>query len=190
MWKRITAIVLMTIAFVISAPAQAPGDLISSLPDGRWTVETSLTFPIVRIYMAKASYRINQQSEVGIGVAFQNWRNEDEVPRGQSNAWTLPLAYRYYLWRGLHFEGELWPAYNSFESFVDERTYRGLELWAEYRIGYAVPLGQRLQLNLQPGIGHAVWMQNRWPGMDHDNLGELITSSLIFVPQVLVGWRL
>ena len=157
--------------------------------DRRWSVESSLTFPIVRIYMVKAGYHITERSEIGFGFAFQNWRNDDEVPMGQSNAWTIPVSYRYYLWRNLNFEVELWPAYNHFESFVDGRTYKGFELWIEYRAGYRFDLPYNLFLNVQPGLGHPVWMQHRWPGLEDKSTPEFIGDMVIFVPQVLVGWK-
>jgi hypothetical protein len=156
---------------------------------GTWSIETSLTFPIARIYMAKASYRASEASEWGMGAAFQNWKNTDVAPMGQANAWTVLLSYRRYLWRNLHVEGELWPAYNRFESYVDDQRYSGFELWVEYKIGYAFDIGSRFRLNVQPGIGHALWQQERWPDVEYDNLGEFVSGSLIFVPQVLVSWR-
>lgn len=157
--------------------------------DRRWTVETSLTFPIVRIYMVKAGYHITEHSELGFGFAFQNWRNDDVVPMGQSNAWTIPLSYRYYFWRNFNLEVELWPAYNHFESFVDGRTYKGFELWIEYRAGYRFALPFNLSLNVQPGLGHPVWAQHRWPGLEDKSRSEFIGDMVIFVPQVLVGLR-
>ncbi len=85
---------------------------------------------------------------------------------------------------------ELWPAWNRFESFIDNNTYKGLELWVEYKLGYRVDMGQRFYLNIQPGIGHPVWMQNKWPGVEeYDNFFELIRNETIFVPQVLLGFR-
>ena len=155
----------------------------------RWSIETSLTFPIVRIYMVKAGYYITERSELGFGIAFQNWRNDDDVPMGQSNAWTIPLSYRYYFWRNFNVELELWPAYNQFESFVDGRTYKGFELWIEYRAGYRFDPTSSFSLNLQPGIGHPLWLQHRWPGLEDKSNHEFISDMVIFVPQVLIGWK-
>lgn len=195
----------VALALLLAAPSpdtlRAPdsgavaGEASSRIPladptPGRWSVETSLTFPLARIYMVKGSYRSSDAAELGVGIALQNWENTEGAPLGQSNAWTLLLSYRRYLWRGLHAEVELWPAYNRFESYVDDQTYRGLELWVEYKVGYAVDLSPRLSLYVQPGVGHALWMQTRWPDLNHDSFGELVSGSLIFVPQVLVSWRL
>ena len=156
----------------------------------RWAAETSLTFHMVRIYMLKFSYTYSDKVELGIGPAFQNWKNEDESFIGQANAYTLLLSCRYYFWNKFHVELEFWPAWNRFESFVDNNTYKGLELWVEYKLGYRLDIGQRFYLNIQPGIGHPVWMQNKWPGVEeYDSFFELIRKETIFVPQLLLGFR-
>lgn len=166
--------------------AEATAASTSSSP---WSLETSLTFHIVNIYMLKATYRYSDRVELGIGPAYQNWKNEDQSFIGQAHAYTLVMSYRYYFWRKFNVELELWPAWNNFKSFVDNNTYRGLELWVEYKLGYRVDMGRRFNINVQPGIGHPVWMQNKWPGVDYDNHLKFILDELIFVPQVLLGYR-
>lgn len=154
-----------------------------------WSIETSLTFPMARIYMLKFSYRHSDRAEIGFGPAFQNWKNTDESFIGQANAYTLVLSYRYYFWRNFNAEIEFWPAWNHFNSFVDDKTYKGPELWVEYKVGYKWDFAQRFYLNIQPGIGHALWLQQDWPGVDKKPYGEFVKGSVIFVPQVLVGLK-
>jgi hypothetical protein len=156
----------------------------------RWSLETSLTFPMASIYLVKFSYWHSNRVELGIGPAFQNWKNEDKSPMGQTNAYTLVMSYRYYFWNNLNAEIEFWPAWNNFTSFVDGKTYKGPELWVEYKIGYRWDFARRFYLNIQPGIGHALWLQQDWPGVDKKPYGEFVKGSFIFVPQVLVGWKL
>ena len=154
-----------------------------------WAAETSLTFaPVAQIYLLKASYLLSEKSELGFGPAFQNWKNTDKEPMGQANAYTLLLSYRYYFWKNFHVELELWPAYNHFNSFVDGKTYKGLELWVEYKVGYKAAITKNLYINFQPGIAHAMWMQNKWPEFKDYTTMDFITS-MIFVPQILVGWN-
>jgi hypothetical protein len=154
-----------------------------------WSIETSLSFPpAARIYMLKASYQVSGRSELGFGPAFQNWKNDDKIPRGQANAYTLLLSYRYFFWKNFHLELELWPAYNHFNSFVDGKTYKGLELWVEYKLGYKANLSDKLYLYLQPGLAHGLWMQNKWPGFNEYSTMDLIKKSLVPVPQILLGW--
>ena len=161
----------------------------SDSSENRWSLETSLTFPMVRIYMLKIFYEYSDRVELGFGPAFQNWKNTDESFIGQANAYTLVLSYRYYFWKNFNAEIEFWPAWNHFNSFVDGKTYKGPELWVEYKVGYKWDFAQRFYLNIQPGIGHALWLQQDWPGVDKKPYGEFVKGSVIFVPQVLVGWR-
>ncbi len=154
-----------------------------------WSLETSLTFHIVNIYMLKATYRYSDRVELSVGPAFQNWKNEDQSFIGQAHAYTLIMSYRYYFFRDFNVELELWPAWNNFKSFIDSNTYRGLELWIEYKLGYRMDLGRRFSLNLQPGIGHPGWMQNKWPGVEYDNYLRFLLDEMIFVPQVLLGFK-
>ena len=155
----------------------------------RWSLETSLTFaPAAQIYMLKASFQLSEKSDLGFGPAFQNWKNTDKVPMGQANAATLLLSYRYFFWKNFHVELELWPAYNHFHSYVDAKTYKGFELWVEYKLGYKAGITKHLYVNFQPGIAHGVWMQNRWPEFRDDSALEFIKRSFVFVPQILLGY--
>ncbi len=171
---------ISTLAFHVSAQ--------ESTMQNRWSLETSLTFaPAAQIYMLKASYQFSEKSELGFGPAFQNWKNTDEAPRGQANAYTLLLSYRYFFWKNFHVELELWPAYNHFNSFVDGTTYKGLELWVEYKVGYKAGITNNLYINFQPGLAHGLWMQNRWPEFKEYSTMDFI-KGIVFVPQILVGW--
>ncbi|MCC5931442.1 MAG: DUF3575 domain-containing protein [Cyclobacteriaceae bacterium] len=185
----ITALLLSNEIFAQNSGRELTSPSGTEIDGSNWSMETSLTFPLVRIYMLKFSYQHSDRVELGIGPAFQNWRNEEESFRGQSNAFTLVMSYRYYFWRTFNFEIELWPAWNRFESYIDNNTYKGFELWAEYKVGYRLDLGNRFYLNLQPGIGHALWLQNKWPGVQDDNYWDFVKDSVIFVPQALVAIR-
>ncbi|MGF1586124.1 MAG: hypothetical protein ACFCUM_12415 [Bacteroidales bacterium] len=180
---------LIILAFLLPAGFVLPLTAQESAMQDKWSLETSLTFaPVAQIYMLKASYKISENSELGFGPAFQNWKNTDKTPRGQANAYTLLLSYRYFFWKNFHVELELWPAYNHFNSFVDGTTYKGLELWVEYKLGYKVNITNNLYINIQPGLAHGLWMQNKWPEFKDDSTMEFIKASLIPVPQILVGW--
>ena len=183
------AICLNILAFIFFSTVAFPITAQDSVEQKKWSVETSLTFaPAAQIYMLKASYQLTERSELGFGPAFQNWKNTNKVPKGQANAYTLLLSYRYFFYKNFHMELEFWPAYNHFNSFVDGKTYKGLELWVEYKVGYKVGITNNLYINLQPGLAHGIWMQNRWPEFKEDSAMEFIKKSFVFVPQILVGW--
>lgn len=144
---------------------------------------------MARIYMLKFLYKPSKNVELGIGPAFQNWRNDDQSPLGQSNAYTLVIGFRYYFWNNFNAEIELWPAWNHFESFVDGKTYKGPELWMEYKIGYRWNVTQRFYLNFQPGIAHALYLQQDWPGVEKKPYRDFVKGTFIFVPQIVAGYR-
>lgn len=150
--------------------------------DKPWGVGTSITYPLADIYMVQGSYSACKSGDILFGVAYQNWKND----QGRARAYTLLLGYRQYIWKGIHTEIELWPAYNPFHSFVDGQTYAGAELWMSLRIGY------RQEFNLanndffllaQPSIGFGVVRDNPWPEKGKDD-------KAVFEPQVLLGIRL
>jgi hypothetical protein len=183
------SICMNILAFVIFPTVAFPTSAKESDEQNKWSIETSLTFaPAAQIYMLKASYQLSEKSELGFGPAFQNWKNIDKKPMGQANAYTLLLSYRYFFYMNFHVELEFWPAYNHFESFVDGKTYKGLELWVEYKVGYKIGITNNLYINLQPGFAHGIWMQNRWPDFKEDSAMGFIKKSFVFVPQILVGW--
>jgi hypothetical protein len=177
------------IAFLILVALAFPARAGETANQTRWSLETSMTFPpAAQIYLVKASYQLSGKSELGFGPAFQNWKNTDKKPLGQANAYTLLLSYRYFFYKNFHVELELWPAYNHFDSFVDGKTYKGLEMWIEYKVGYKVNLPHNLYINLQPGLAHGLWMQNKWPEYRGFSTIDLIKESFVFVPQILLGF--
>ncbi len=189
MWNNLFAInTLVEGADIVSvADTTISGNLLRA--ESKWSVETSLTAPVARIYAVKAGYKISGNRELGFGIGFQNWRNKDIDPAGQTNAWSMILSYRYYIWRNLAVEVELWPAYNHFESYVDGQTYKGFELWVEYRAGYRFDLTSNLSLFVMPGLGHPVWAQHDWPRLEEKSGRESPFDLVVFIPQVAVGWR-
>jgi hypothetical protein len=180
---KILLFLLFALVFLIH-----PTSAQNLLDQKKYSIETSLTFaPFAKIYMIKTSFRISEHNELGFGIAFQNWKNITKSPRGQAHAYTLLISYRYYIWKNLHVEVEFWPAYNHYNSFVDNKIYKGLELWVEYKMGYKFNFKNNLYLNLQPGLAHGIWMQNKWPEFQTYSTKEMIKNSLVFVPQVLFG---
>jgi hypothetical protein len=174
---------LRTLAFLVAvlgttAPALEP-QAREARP--RWSVSTSLTFPLVRIYQVYVSYRIDDRNEVSIGPAFQNYRHKSFT----ANAYTLIVGYRRYLTDRVSVEAEVYPAYNRFYSHVTESYHPGWELWVEAKVGYTVDFADdRLFLHPAPGIGFGIFQSNPPPNFFDE------MESPIFVPQVLFGVRL
>lgn len=150
----------------------------------KWGIGTSATYPINSIYMVQLSYSVWSMGEVLTGYAYQHW-----FDKGRSHAHTLILGYRQFIWRGLHAEVELWPAYNPFKSAVDGKTYRGVELWASARVGYRFDLkvhGCEFFILPQPSLGLGIARQNPWPNGPSKGPSGFHP---IFEPQLIVGAR-
>lgn len=172
---------------VVAQPTLQEPTLLRDEPVGtngsssKWGFGTSLSYPVgASIYMFQFSYSAWSMGDVLVGYAFQHWNDQ-----GQANAQTLLLGYRQFIWRGLHAEVELWPAYNPFESSVDGKTYSGFELWVSARVGYRFDFkvdGHELFVLAQPSVGVGVARQNRWPKMGSG-------FHPIFEPQLIVGTR-
>jgi hypothetical protein len=88
------------------------------------------------------------------------------------------------VWKNLHVEAELWPAYNPMYSDVTELRYRGVEMWGEIKIGYKFTLYRNLFIQPAPGIGYGILRTNKPPGFSEDII------SPIFVPQLILGLKL
>jgi hypothetical protein len=165
---------MLVVATAAGVVAQEP----EAVRSGRgWSIGTSLTYPIARIYQIHIGYRLDDRNELFFGPAYQNFRSGSIT----SHAYTLILGHRYYVWRELHLETELWPAINRMYSTATDSHYPGVELWAELKVGYDVPLCRGLYLKPSPGVGFGVLRTNRPPSFDED------IKSPIFAPQLMVG---
>jgi len=170
------------LALILLCTASIYGQTAADNQTKPWELGVSVTYPMADIYMVQGSYAFSEHSDLLCGAAFQNWEND----QGQAHAYTLLLGYRRFLWRGLHAEVELWPAYNPFKSSVDGKTYAGMELWMSVRAGYKFDfkaLGNDFYVLAQPSIGFGVARDNPWPEHEKDN-------GAIFEPQVIVGIKL
>ncbi len=172
---------LLATLFLMAIEAHASGNDTARLGiQGRWGLGASITYPLAPIYEVQLSYAPWDRGELLTGFAYQNWEND----QGTSHAYTVLAGYRQYVWKGLHLEAELWPAWNPFRSKLDGKTYSGLELWTSVRVGYRAAMelgGREFFLLAQPSLGFGVLRQNRWPGMGKG------FSAPIFEPQVILG---
>jgi hypothetical protein len=146
-----------------------------------WSISTSLTYPIVNIYVLHFNYQPTARHEFTVGPCFQNFRHESFT----TNAITLLLGYRHFVWKGLNMDVELYPAYNSIYSHIDKSYYPGWELWSEIKMGYRFPLASdKFYIQPSPGIGFGIFRTNRPP-----RFGEEIETP-IFVPQIIMGMKI
>jgi hypothetical protein len=144
-----------------------------------WSIGTSLTYPLARIYQVHINYMPADRHEFIVGPAYQNFRSGSIT----SHAYTLLLGYRHYVWQGLHAEVELWPAYNRMHSSITGQRYPGVEMWGEVKIGYKASVYRNVFVQPAPGIGFGILRTNRPP--DYDDI-----VSPIFTPQIILGIQL
>ena len=152
--------------------------LIAGESSSNWSISTSLTFPLARIYTLHLSYMFADNNELFFGPCFQNFSHDSFTVY----AYTLILGYRHYFWKGLFAEAELYPAYNSIWSKVTESYYPGYEMWGEFKVGYKIPLwNSKYYLQPAPGIGFGFFRTNSPPNYYKE------IESPIFIPQVIIG---
>lgn len=146
-----------------------------------WSVGTSITYPIAAIYLVHINYALDDRHELFFGPCFQNFKHESFTV----NAYTLLLGYRYFLWKRLHVEAEIYPAYNNIYSNVTQTYFPGFEMWGEFKVGYQFNFFKdKLYVQLAPGIGFGFFRANKPPNFDE----EIVYP--IFTPQIMLGLRI
>lgn len=50
-------------------------------------------------------------------------------------------------------------------------------------------LTPNLSLHMMPGLGHPIWARQDRPRLEEDSSREPPFDILVFIPQVLIGWR-
>lgn len=181
-FSMISLILFILLLFASSIVFGQSLETIQDKTDKQWGIGTSITYPLAEIYMLQISYSPWEKGDLLGGLAFQNWQND----QGRANAYTLLLGYRQYIWKGLHAEMELWPAYNPFESSIDGKTYSGIELWMSLRIGYRIDFelsGHDFFILAQPSVGFGVGRKNPWPEKAEGD-------GAVFEPQIILGIKL
>jgi len=58
-----------------------------------------------------------------------------------------------------------------------------------YRVRYMFDLTPNLSLHMMPGLGHPIWARQDRPRLEEDSSREPPFDILVFIPQVLIGWR-
>lgn len=136
-------------------PGEAPGQ------DNRHSLSFNPMVPFVGIYALHYSYRLTDHSEFITGFSYMNIQFEGS---GHSNSPALILGYRRYLWKGLHLEYEIWPAFDAFYEKNENRFYKGFDLWNEFRLGYKYGFtagNKQLYANLQWPFGFGLYASNK-----------------------------
>jgi hypothetical protein len=173
---------MKTLSVIIAGVLLFSTPLMAGNSDGhsKWSIGTSLTYPIAQIYQIHINHALNERHELFFGPAYQNFESGSIT----SHAFTLILGYRNYIWKNLHIEVELWPAWNRMYSSITGSYYPGTEMWSEIKLGYTFNVYGRMFIQPAPGIGFGIFRTNKPP--DFSNA----IKSPVFAPQVILGVRL
>jgi hypothetical protein len=146
------------------------------IPHQRWNIDYSiLDGTVFSITQAKATYCINPKSknrkEIGIGFLYQPEStakaNEGFNNDGIYSAKMATIAYRQYLWKGLHWENDLNFGQGAVSNnVVDGKTYKEFVLFNQAFLGYTYTICKQKKYSLylmgQGGFGYA-YNANHWP---------------------------
>jgi hypothetical protein len=148
-------------------------------------------FPLValaKIYSVQYTYSLTPRDQLIAGFAYLNIIIEDNDGNaiGQFHSPTIPIGYRRYLWRNLHAEYQLWPAYNRYFEKNEEKFYDGFDLYNEFRAGFSFHFkAGSLPLSITPQY---VFGFGLWPGNKPESFTEANRENPVFhAPTLSVG---
>ncbi len=140
--------------------------------------------PLFNIWAIQYSYQFSPKNEIILGLAYANIKYAE----GRSHAPTLMMGYRRFLWKGMHLEYQLWTAYNSYYENIEQKYYKGFELWNEFRAGYLIDfkLGNLpFYINPQLLCGFGLY-----PGNKPESFKQHIKDEFFFIyPNIFLGFK-
>ena len=183
---------LSIVLILFSIPDFARAQIQNSQPgeEKRWGLEFSpIGAGVFRLIQGKATYVVNPKrkytGELGFGFLLQPESNakasESFNKDGQYSAYMASVAYRQYLWKGLHLESVINFGLGSNKANkIDNKDYNAFLIFTQNFIGYKFQLLQRKNFSLfiigQGGFGYVPLNTNQWPRKDDTSiygLGDL-----------------
>jgi hypothetical protein len=149
----------------------------------RNAIEFSPLSPMIDIWAVQYARRSGADEPI-LGLAYTNI----EYDHGRSHAPTLILGYRRYLWKRFHAEYQLWPSYNWYYEYDEEKYYPGFELWNELRAGWTFDF----RLGHVPAFVHAQVLFGfaLYGGNKPDSFEQQVEDEPYFAsPMLFMGWR-
>jgi hypothetical protein len=128
---RAIAATLALAAALCVAPTRAD-TLARASAERRHGLEVSPISPFIHIYAVQYSYALTPRHELLTGPVYMNIRFDF----GATHAGAIILGYRFYAWKNLHVEYQLWPVYDWFWEANEKRYYKSFDVWNEARAGY------------------------------------------------------
>jgi hypothetical protein len=170
--KIIIAITIFGISLFINQ-AKAQSEILKTR---RWSADLSMfSATVFKINQAKVMYTLNpsssNKSEIGIGYLFQpestSKTNKGFNTDGIYSAKMATIAYRQFIWKGLHFEEDINFGQGAVsKNVVDGKTYKEFVVFAQSFVGYKLDFCKKEKYNFfiigQGGFGYA-YNANHWP---------------------------
>lgn len=129
-----TAILFLCLSMITGGPLLLTAEERAGKPLHRHSIDFSPLSPLFRIYALQYNYHCTPNDEFTLGAAYTNLQWDF----GNTNAATLIIGYRRFLWKKLHVEYQLWPDYDWYHNKLNGKIYPGFDLWNEFRVGYQV----------------------------------------------------
>ncbi len=143
--------------------------------------------PLFNIYAVHYRYSLTEKDELIAGLSFMNIQFEGV---GESNSPALILGYRRYVWKGLHLEYEIWPAWDDFWEKNERTYYSGFDLWNEFRLGYKFDFNAGkvpMFLSIQWPFGFGLYASNKPDS--YTQFAEENGKIFYFPPLFFIGFK-
>jgi hypothetical protein len=183
--KTIFIIVALLVNSAFCAKSQIDNQIISDL-QYRHSIDVCPLSPLFNIWAVHYTYKFTAKDELITGLSYMNIHFEGV---GSTHSPAIILGYRRYLWKNLHIEYEVWPAYDDFWEENERKYYSGFDVWNEFRLGYLFNfnIGKvPMYLNLQWPFGFGLYASNKpqsFKALEKDN------RFFYFPPLFFIGFR-
>jgi hypothetical protein len=157
------------------------------------SISTDPILPLFNSFAITYEYQRTIKSSFIIGFwygkATETYPKLLEYPGYAVNI-SLIFAYRYYVWRKLHVEYQLYPGYTKYYEKNEDVFYKSFNLFNEFRIGYKFNFqffSLPLLINLQLPIGFTIFDTNEPETFKAIRKQDPIFY--IFIPNIYLGIR-
>jgi hypothetical protein len=161
--------------------------------DLKHSISTDPLLPLFKSFALLYEYKKTEKSSfiagLWYGKATETYPKMLEYPGYTVNISPI-LAYRFYLWRELHVEYQIYPGYTKYYEKNEDKFYRSFNLFNEFRVGYKFNLqilGLPCLLNLQFPVGFTIYDSNE-PETFSD-IRKQDPIFYIFYPNIYLGIR-
>jgi hypothetical protein len=191
--KTISKILFSTFLFsFISFDIIAQNDtIIKNSENYKHSVSTDPLLPLFNCFAIIYEYQKTERSSFILGFwygkATETYPKMLEYPGYAVNISPI-FAYRYYFWKGLHAEYQIYPGFTKYYEENEDKFYKSFNLFNEFRFGYKfnfqifkIPL----LVNLQFPVGFTIFDTN-----EPDTFKEIRKQDpifFIFYPNIYLG---